>query len=380
MELVQGTPITSYCNEHRLTTRERLGLFATVCQAVQHAHQKGIIHRDIKPSNVLVAAYDGEPVPKVIDFGVAKALGRKLTDQTVVTAFGGLIGTLDYMSPEQSEFNALDVDTRADIYSLGVLLYELLTGTTPLRRESVKEEPITETLRRIREEDPPRPSARLLKDEGRRMKDDTKRARQTLWDRVLPFSSFLLHPSSFQELDWIVMKALEKDRTRRYETANGLARDIQRYLTDEPVEACPPSAGYRLRKFARRNKRTLFPAALLGVMLLVLAGTFGWMAREQAAHRGRNAEAVAALLNQCEDALRAERADRAAIALEAAEGRAADGGAERRADQLARCRADLGLLGALDDIDTFRWTWVDRAFPDPKAVAARWRAALATYG
>jgi serine/threonine protein kinase/WD40 repeat protein/tetratricopeptide (TPR) repeat protein len=281
MELVKGIPITHYCNQNRLTPRERLSLFATVCQAVQHAHQKGIIHRDIKPSNVLVADYDGEPVPKVIDFGVAKALGQKLTDQTVVTAFGGLIGTLDYMSPEQAEFNAMDVDTRADIYSLGVVLYELLTGTTPLRRDSVKEEPITELLRRIREEDPPRPSARLRKDEGGRMKDETNRPRRTLWDRVLPFSSFILHPSSFQELDWIVMKALEKDRSRRYATANGLARDIQRYLADETVEACPPSAGYRLGKFARKYRRVLSTAVVF-VLLLTAASVISILQAIQA--------------------------------------------------------------------------------------------------
>jgi eukaryotic-like serine/threonine-protein kinase len=369
MDLVKGVPITRYCDEHHLTPRQRLELFIPICQAIQHAHQKGIIHRDLKPSNVVVALYDGKPVPKVIDFGVAKAAGQPLTDKTLVTGFGNIVGTLEYMSPEQAELNQLDIDTRSDIYALGVLLYELLTGSPPFRRKELEKAGMVEMLRAIREQEPSKPSTKLSTAEGLptlAANRGTEPAKLTKLVRG--------------ELDWIVMKALEKDRNRRYETANGFAVDVQRYLADEPVEACPPSAGYRLRKFARRNKRTLFTAALLGVMLLVVAGTFGWMARDRAAHRGRNAEAVAALLDQCEDALRAERADRAAIALEAAEGRAADGVAERLADRLARCRADLGLLGALDDIDTFRWTWTDGGFPDLKAVAARLRAALADYG
>ncbi len=317
----------------------------------------------------MVTLYDGKPVPKVIDFGVAKATEQKLTERTLFTQYGTMVGTLEYMSPEQAEMSALGVDTRSDIYSLGVLLYELLTGSTPLTHKRMKEAAYAEILRLIKEEEPPKPSTRLS-DSGEALASisanrHTEPAKLTKLVRG--------------ELDWIVMKTLEKDRNRRYESASGLAMDVQRYLADEPVLACPPSAWYRFRKFAWRNKRALITAALLGAMLLVVAGTFGWMARDRAAHRGRNAEAVAALLDQCEEALRADRADRAAIALEAAEGRAADGGAERLADRLARCRADLGLLGALDDIDTFRWTWADRAFPDPKAVAARWRAALATY-
>ena len=260
MELVKGVPITGYCDEQQLTVRERLGLFVAVCRAVQHAHQKGIIHRDLKPSNVLVAAYDGEPVPKVIDFGVAKALGEGLSDLTLVTGFVGIVGTLEYMSPEQAEFNARDIDTRADIYSLGVLLYELLTGTTPLTRERVERESTSELLQAIREEEPPKPSARLsaLKNSLRPISAQRKLepAQLTLIVRGDP--------------DWIVMKCLEKDRTRRYETANGLARDIERYLHEEPVEACPPSAGYRLRKFARRHGRVL-AAGLAFVLLLVTA-------------------------------------------------------------------------------------------------------------
>jgi WD40 repeat protein/serine/threonine protein kinase/tetratricopeptide (TPR) repeat protein len=259
MELVKGKPITAYCDEKRLGVRERLALFGDVCRAVQHAHQKGIIHRDLKPSNVLVAPYDGKPVVKVIDFGVAKATGQRLTDKTLFTGFGALVGTPEYMSPEQAEVNNQDIDTRSDIYALGVLLYELLTGSTPLTRKRLKEAALLEVLRVIREEEPPRPSTRLSES-----KDS------------LPSISAQRHTEPAKltklvrgELDWIVMKALEKDRTRRYETANGFAMDVQRYLADEPVQACPPSVGYRLRKFSRRN-RGLLTAATLVLFALVL--------------------------------------------------------------------------------------------------------------
>ncbi len=261
MELVKGVPITQYCDEHHLTPRQRLELFVPVCQAVQHAHQKGIIHRDIKPSNVLVAEYDDRPVPKIIDFGVAKAIQQRLTERTVFTQLGQVVGTIDYMSPEQAKLNQLDIDTRTDIYSLGVLLYELLTGETPLDRQRLRSAAFDEMLRIIREEEPPRPSIRLSSSHS------------------LPSIAANRHtePKKLStlvrgELDWIVMKALEKDRTRRYETANGFAVDVQRYLNDEPVEACPPSAAYRFRKFARRHKTGLVTATVVTLVVLLAVG------------------------------------------------------------------------------------------------------------
>jgi tetratricopeptide (TPR) repeat protein len=272
MDLVRGVPITRYCDEHHLTPKARLELFIPVCQAIQHAHQKGIIHRDLKPSNVLVALYDGKPVPKVIDFGVAKATGQSLTDKTLVTGFGNIVGTLEYMSPEQAEVNQLDIDTRSDIYSLGVLLYELLTGGPPFSRKELENAGMLEMLRVIREEEPTRPSTKLSTADGLptlAANRGTEPAKLTKLVRG--------------ELDWIVMKALEKDRNRRYETANGFAMDVQRYLADEPVQACPPSAGYRFRKFARRNKTGLAVAGLVLFFLVLLGSGSGWVWRDRAA-------------------------------------------------------------------------------------------------
>jgi serine/threonine protein kinase/tetratricopeptide (TPR) repeat protein len=285
MELVHGVPITAFCDQNRLTIRERLGLFVSVCRAVQHAHQKGVIHRDLKPSNVLVTRHDGAPVVKVIDFGVAKAAGRRLTE-TTLTHCAQLIGTPLYMSPEQAQLNGLDVDTRADVYALGVLLYELLTGTTPLDPQRLRALGLDEARRLIREEQPARPSTRLRKDEGGRMKDEAKATKPTGWQRFLPFSSFILHPSSFQELDWIVMRALEKDPDRRYETTSAFAADVQRYLNDEPVVAGPPSAGYRLRKFLRRNKGPVLVAGVIVLLLVAgIVGTTAGLLRALAAER-----------------------------------------------------------------------------------------------
>src|SRR5262245_54169357 len=244
MDLVKGVPITRFCDERHLTPRERLELFIPVCPAVQHAHQKGIIHRDLKPSNVVVGLYDGQPIPKIIDFGVAKAAGPKLIEATLFTGLGMVIGTPEYMSPEQAQLDNLDIDTRSDIYSLGVLLYELLTGTTPFTQKDLEKAGLLETLRVIREQEPPKPSARLSTAEGLPTLAANRGTEPAKLKKLVR-----------GELDWIVMRCLEKDRNRRYETASSLAADVQRHLDDEPVRACPPSIGYRFRKFARRNKR-----------------------------------------------------------------------------------------------------------------------------
>jgi serine/threonine protein kinase len=268
MELVLGIPITEYCDQVRLTPRERLELFIEVCQAIQHAHQKGIIHRDIKPSNVLVTLYDGQPVPKVIDFGVAKATDQRLTEQPMLTQYGTIVGTLEYMSPEQAEFSALGVDTRSDVYALGVLLYELLTGSTPLERDRLTGAGYAEILEWIREKEPPRPSIRLSSSgelleilSGQR---STEPARLTKLLRG--------------ELDWIVMKALEKDRTRRYETASSFARDVRHFLDGDPVEACPPSASYRLWKLARKHRAALATVSAFAALLVVGTAVSTWQA------------------------------------------------------------------------------------------------------
>ncbi len=262
MELVAGIPITTYCDQEQLTPRERLELFIPVCQAVQHAHQKGIIHRDLKPSNVLVARYDGQAVPKVIDFGVAKATGQKLTERTMYTEVGQVIGTLEYMAPEQAELNNLNIDTRADIYSLGVLLYELLTGSPPFTGKQLRSAAFTEMLRMIREVEPPKPSTKVSTAEDL----PSLAALRKLEPRKL---ALLVRG----DLDWIVMKCLEKERSRRYDTANELALEIQRYLADETVLAGPPSLVYKLRKFVKRNRSPVVAAGL--VLAALVAGMVG---------------------------------------------------------------------------------------------------------
>jgi serine/threonine protein kinase len=364
MELVQGVSITEFCNGNRLTTRERLELFIPVSQAIQHAHQKGIIHRDIKPSNVMITLYDGKPAAKVIDFGVAKAVEQAFTDRSMFTQFGTVMGTFEYMSPEQAEMDAPGVDTRSDVYSLGVLLYELLTGTTPLERRKLMGMVYVEILRRIREENPPRPSSRL------------KASKDTL---VAIAAQSKTEPERLTklirgELDWIVMKAIEKDRTRRYETASALCRDIRHYLDGVVVEACPPSAAYLMKKFAWRNRASLATVVSFAVLLVV-----GAMLSVRQAIRATEAEAAA--IRQAERAKRAEERsslerDRALAAeaqARAVSEKAEGAAAEARAvlsffqDRVLSAARPEGLEGGLGKDATIRKA-IDGA--EPKIAAA----------
>ena len=362
MELIKGVPITEYCDRARLSPRERLALFVPVCEAVQHAHQKGVVHRDLKPSNILVALYDGRPVPKVIDFGIAKATGARLTDRSIYTEVGALIGTLEYMAPEQAELNNLDIDTRADVYALGAILYELLTGSVPFSRKELQAAGFLEMLRVIREVEPPKPSTKLSKSGTLPSVADVRRTDPQKLVSLMR-----------GELDWIILKCLEKDRGRRYQAASGLARDLEHYLADEPVEACPPTAGYRLRKFARKYRTPMLVAGAFVLLLAFGAIVAAWQAvRATAAERSASASAAVARNREHE-------ADACQGAGRAATGRA--GAAQRRPAahhyiedmNLARVAWDENNVGRTrellekhrprpgePDLRGFEWYYLDR--------------------
>jgi serine/threonine protein kinase/Tfp pilus assembly protein PilF len=340
MELVKGVPITRFCDDRHLPVRERLGLFVSVCQAVQHAHQKGIIHRDLKPSNVLVTLHDDSPVVKVIDFGIAKATTQQLTEKTLYTGFAQMVGTPLYMSPEQAGQSGLDIDARSDIYSLGVLVYELLTGSTPFNKERLKELGLDELRRIIREEEPPKPSTRIstlaqaATTVATQRKSDPKRLSR-LFRR---------------ELDWIVMKALEKDRNRRYETASAFAADVQRYLADEPVLACPPSAWYRVGKFARRNKAALAMATVVGLAVLILAGGIGWVLHDRAQQQQQRVNQIEKDLLEGEDLLKRKQRPEARAAIQKAQDLMPASGNDAQRGMADALMQDLAMAERLEAI------------------------------
>jgi serine/threonine protein kinase/tetratricopeptide (TPR) repeat protein len=374
MEYVKGVPITDYCDQARLSIEERLQLFLPICQAVQHAHQKGIIHRDLKPSNLLVCLYDGQAVPKVIDFGLAKATSQPLTEHTLYTAHGLMVGTPLYMSPEQAEFNNLDVDTRTDIYSLGVILYELLTGTTPLEKQRFKDAAFQEILRLIKEEEPPKPSTKLS------------------GSASLPAIAAQrgLEPAQLSrtirgELDWIVMKALEKERSRRYETANGLTRDLERYLHDEPVEACPPSLGYRASKFARRNMRVLVTASLFGFVVIAalvgVAGSVGWAVRDRQTREAVVERKILLALDKAEEAYGKDKLAETRAAVQQAESLLAS--TNTRPEVSSRVRqwvADLDMVNRLAQIHLEKSLALQEDHFDLTSARGPYRKAFEDYG
>ena len=352
MELVSGVPLTEYCDQQRLTVNARLELFVAVCQAVQHAHQKGIIHRDLKPGNVLVTEVDGRPTPKVIDFGVAKATEVKLTDMSLADV-GAIVGTPAYMSPEQADPTSMDIDTRTDVYALGVMLYELLTGSPPIDARQFQRGAILEMLRMVREVDPPRPSTKLSTAEALPNIAANRSIEPARLAKLLR-----------GELDWVVMKALEKDRNRRYDTANGFARDIQRYLADEVVEARPPSRAYRLKKFVRRNPLQLALAGTV-VLLLLGGGAFAWWQDRQTTERraeARNREqqanqGVDAALKLVPDLRKQYKFEAARKTLEQA-AVLAKGAAPDRLAEVEQALEDLEFVERLDDIRYRKWLWI----------------------
>ena len=358
MELVDGVPITEYCDRERMTPNGRLELFVTVCRAIQHAHQKGIIHRDIKPSNVLVTLRDGKPVPKVIDFGVAKATEQRLTEKTLFTAHGQMVGTPAYMSPEQASLSLQDVDTRSDIYSLGVMLYELLTGTTPIETTRLREASFIEIQRLIRDVEPPRPSSRLSS-----LGDSATIVAGNRATDPKPLSRLLAG-----DLDWIVMKALEKDRDRRYASAGTLAEDVGRYLRREAILARPPSTAYRLTRFADRHRGAVLAAAAVSASLLAGTTIATWQA-VVATRAGNDAMAAAAAEHRAKQAAEAKEAEARAVLgflenqiLAAARPRGRDGG----------LGPDVTLRAAVDAAVPF----VESSFKDQPLTEARLRMTL----
>jgi serine/threonine protein kinase/tetratricopeptide (TPR) repeat protein len=364
MELIKGLPITKYCDDAKLSPRQRLELFIPVCQAVQHAHQKGIIHRDLKPANIIVGLYDGRPVPKVIDFGVAKITGPRLTEHSVYTEVGSIIGTLEYISPEQAELNNLDIDTRTDIYALGVILYELLTGTVPFSRKEMQSAGFVEMLRVIKEQEPSKPSTKLS------------------GSGSLPSLAACRHTEPAKltrlvrgELDWITMKALEKDRSRRYETANGMAMDIRRYLDDEPVLASPPSAAYRMKKFVRRNRPQVIAASF--VFLALIAGVIGTSLGRLEAQRQEGLARDEA--NAKEQARQAEAEERKKAEAKEAEANAVVKFFEEQVFAAARPKGQAGGLGAavtLRNAIAASVPALEKSFTAQPLVEARLRLAL----
>jgi tetratricopeptide (TPR) repeat protein len=365
MELVRGVPITDFCDQNRLGVRERLGLFVDVCQAVQHAHQKGIIHRDLKPSNVLVTLHDDRAVVKAIDFGIAKAAGQQLTDKTLFTNFAQMIGTPLYMSPEQALLSGLDIDTRTDIYALGVLLYELLTGTTPFDGERLRAAGYDEMRRIIREEEAPQPSARLSTlGEAAATVSANRQSDPRRLSRLMR-----------GELDWIVMKALEKDRNRRYESASAFAADVRRYRDDEPVHACPPSAWYRCRKLVRRHKAALLTAALVAFAVLTAVGGVGWIVRDRAARQAKAAGEVEQFLGRADVLYRDGRLPEALGEAQKAQGLVEAGGlGEESKGRVESWLADLDMAGRLEELAL---SWFEDA--DVSRTAAEYARVFRNY-
>ncbi len=381
MDLCLGMPITRYCDERRLSVRERLALFVQVCEAIQHAHQKGVIHRDIKPSNVLVVVQDGRAVPKVIDFGIAKAVEVKLTERTLLTQTGGFVGTLEYMSPEQSARSAAGVDTRSDVYSLGALLYELLTGSTPLSRQMLAQASLMQILRVIADHETQKPSTRL--------RESTTTIANIAAQRGIDPAR--LANVVRGELDWIAMRALEKDRDRRYATAADLALDVGRFLAHQPVSAGPPSALYRLRKFARRNRAAIAAASALVVALVVAIGGVGWALRDRAARdadqkrtsadrRARVSAAVQELVASADRQMKAQAWHEALATARRADAAATSGEADAETLQRVHVLLDgLELVDRLDGVRSSQSVWSSSGF-DGTAALREYEVAFREHG